>query len=99
MENRTAPLQQIFDVLKIERQISPDDETLKNLYYLCQDLMEQEEMIYQNLVESFTNQRELVRRVGRLEGIRKMMSYINEEFEDEETKVLELYKNYFESHG
>ena len=99
MENRTAPLQQIFDVLKIERQISPDDETLKNLYYLCQDLMEQEEMIYQNLVESFTNQRELVRRIGRLEGIRKMMSYVNEEFEDEETKVLELYKNYFESHG
>jgi len=99
MENRTAPLQQIFDVLKIERQISPDDETLKNLYYLCQDLMEQEEMIYQNLVESFTNQRELVRRIGRLEGIRKMMSYVDEEFEDEETKVLELYKNYFESHG
>jgi hypothetical protein len=99
MENRTAPLQQIFDVLKIERQISPDDETLKNLYYLCQDLMEQEEMIYQNLVESFTNQRELVTRIGRLEGIRKMMSYVNEEFEDEETKVLELYKNYFESHG
>jgi hypothetical protein len=99
MENRTAPLQQIFDVLKIERQISPDDETLKNLYYLCQDLMEQEEMIYQNLVESFTNQRELVRRIGRLEGIRKMMSYVDEEFEDEETKVLELYKNYFEGHG
>jgi hypothetical protein len=99
MENRTAPLQQIFDVLKIERQISPDDETLKNLYYLCQDLMEQEEMIYQNLVESFTNQRELVMRIGRLEGIRKMMSYIDEEFEDEETKVLELYKNYFEGHG
>ena len=99
MENRTAPLQQIFDVLKIERQISPDNETLKNLYYLCQDLMEQEEMIYQNLVESFTNQREFVTRIGRLEGIRKMMSYVNEEFEDEETKILELYKNYFEGHG
>lgn len=99
MENRATPLLQMFDVLKIERQINPDDETLKNLYYLCQDLMEQEEMIYQNLVESFTNQRELVTRIGRLEGIRKMMSYVNEEFEDEETKVLELYKNYFESHG
>jgi hypothetical protein len=61
--------------------------------------MEQEGMIHQNLVESFTNQRELVRKVGRLEGIRKMMPYVDEEFEDEETKVLELYKNYFEGHG
>jgi hypothetical protein len=99
MENRATPLLQMFDVLKIERQINPDDETLKNLYYLCHDLMEQEGMIHQNLVESFTNQRELAIRVGRLEGIRKMMSYVDEEFEDEETKVLELYKNYFEDRG
>jgi hypothetical protein len=99
MENRTTPLQQMFDVLKIERQINPDDETLKNLYYLCHDLMEHEGMIYQNIIEEFANQKELVRRIGRLEGIRKMMPYVDEEFEDEETKVTELYKNYFESRG
>jgi hypothetical protein len=89
----------IIEILKIERQINPDDETLKNLYYLCHDLVEEEGIKHQILIENFASQKELNRRIGRLEGIRKMMPYVDEDFEDEETKVTELYNNYFESCG